>query len=63
MSTLKEIFKKINEKLNSVKPELKFDPDSNAMKVINYKYLQNKVVTIFGKWRNNQGNITMSLNV
>lgn len=53
MSTLKEIFKKINEKLNSVKPELKFDPDSNAMKVINYKYLQNKVVTIFGKWRNN----------
>lgn len=37
MSTLKEIFKKINEKLNSFKPELRFDPESHALKVINYK--------------------------
>ena len=37
MSTLQEIFKKINEKLKTFNPKLCFEPESHALKVVNYK--------------------------
>lgn len=51
MSTLQEIFKKINEKLKTFNPKLCFEPESHALKVVNYKYLSTKLVIIFGKWK------------
>ena len=52
MSTLKEILKKIHEKLTISINNYMFEIETHALKVINNKYIFTKLAIIFGKWMN-----------